>query len=99
MWRFSYRIFSSVSGIWFWMSRRYTGAGFLALGTLVVAGALGIDTNQTLAYQIFTFLLALIAAAMLAAALLRPQFRVVRSVPRVITAGQAFDYRVRVKNL
>jgi len=99
MWRFSYRIFGTVSGIWFWMSRRYTGAGFLALGTLVVAGALGIDTNQTLAYQIFTFLLALIAAAMLAATLLRPQFQVLRSVPRVITAGQDFDYRVRVKNL
>jgi len=99
MWRISYRIFSAVSGIWFWMTRRFTGAGFLALGTLVTAGALGIDTNQTLAYQIFTFLLALLAAAMLAALLLRPKFQVARILPRIITAGQAFDYRVLVKNL
>jgi uncharacterized protein (DUF58 family) len=99
MWRGSYRIFSAVSGLWFWMTRRFTGAGFLALGTLVTAGALGIDTNQTLAYQIFTFLFALIAAAMLAALLLRPRFHVARMLPRVITAGQAFDYRVLVKNL
>jgi uncharacterized protein (DUF58 family) len=99
MWRLSYRLFSAVSAIWFWMTRRFTGAGFLALGTLVTAGALGIDTNQTLAYQIFTFLFALIAAAMAAALLLRPRFQVLRTLPRVITAGQSFDYRVRVKNL
>jgi uncharacterized protein (DUF58 family) len=99
MWRWSYRIFSAVSGIWFWMTRRFTGAGFLALGTLVTAAALGIDTNQTLAYQIFTFLCALLAAAMLAALLLRPKFQVARILPRMITAGQAFDYRVLVKNL
>ena len=99
MWRLSYRIFSAVSGTWFWVTQRFTAAGFLALGTLVTAGALGIDTNQTLAYQIFTFLLALIAAAMLAAMLARPRFQVTRSLPRVITAGQAFDYRVLVTNL
>jgi uncharacterized protein (DUF58 family) len=99
MWRVSYRIFSALSGSWFWMKRHFTVAGFLALGTLVTAGALGIDTNQTLAYQIFTFLFALIAASMLAARLARPRFQVVRTLPRVITAGQAFDYRVRVRNL
>ena len=99
MWRLSYRIFSAVSGTWFWMTRRFTGAGFLVLGTLVTAGALGVDTNQTLAYQIFTFLFALIAAAMLAALFARPGFQVARSLPRVITAGQVFDYRVLVRNL
>jgi len=99
MWRASYRLFSAVSGIWFWITRRFTRAGFLALGALVTSGALGIDTNQTLAYQIFTFLLALLAAAMLAALLARPKFQVARSLPRLITAGQAFDYRVLVKNL
>ncbi len=99
MWRLSYRIFSAVSAIWFWVTRRFTGAGFLALGTLVTAGALGIDTNQTLAYQIFTFLGTLLAAAMLASLLLRPRFEVARVLPRMITAGQAFDYRVLVKNL
>ncbi len=99
MWRWSYRLFSAVSAIWYWMTRRFTGAGFLALGTLVTAGALGIDTNQTLAYQVFTFLCALLGAAMLAALLLRPRFEVARTLPRMITAGQAFDYRVLVKNL
>jgi uncharacterized protein (DUF58 family) len=99
MWRWSYRIFGAVSGLWYWTTRRFTGAGFLALGTLVTAGALGVDTNQTLAYQIFTLAFSLIAAAMLAALLLRPKFQVTRILPRVITAGQAFDYRVRVKNL
>lgn len=99
MWRASYRVFSAVAGLWFWMRRRLTGAGLFALGTLVMAGALGIDTNQTLAYQIFAFLCALVAAAMLAVLPLRPKFQVARVLPRMITAGQNFDYRVRVKNL
>jgi len=99
MWRLSYRIFSAVSAIWLWMRRRFTGAGFLALGTLVTAAALGVDTKQTLAYQIFTFLCALLAASILAALLARPRFQVARFLPRMITAGQAFDYRVLVKNL
>ena len=43
--------------------------------------------------------LALLGAAMLAALLLRPRFEVARILPRMITAGQAFDYRVLVKNL
>ncbi|MFH1605077.1 MAG: DUF58 domain-containing protein, partial [Pseudomonadota bacterium] len=62
-------------------------------------GALGIDTNQTLAYQIFTFLCALLAAAMLASLFARPRVQVVRRLPRMITAGRAFDYGVLVKNI
>ena len=98
MWRLSYRVFDAVSAIGIWVRRRFTTAGLIALGTLVTAGALGIDTNQTLAYQVFTFLCALLGAAMLASLLLRPRFELERALPRVITAGAAFDYRVRVKN-
>ncbi len=99
MWRLTYRIYSTVSAIGFWVRRRFTAAGLVALGTLVIAAALGIDTNQTLAYQIFTFVAALLAAAMFAALFARPRFEVVRRLPRMITAGQAFDYRVQVKNI
>ena len=99
MWRWSHRVYGSVSAIWFWTTRRFTTAGFLALGTLVTAGALGVDTNQTLAYQIFAFLCALLALSLAAALLARPRFQVERALPRMITAGQAFEYRVRVRNL
>jgi len=99
MWRVSYRVFRALSGAWFRITRRFTGAGYLALGTLVTAGALGIDTNQTLAYQIFSFLCALLAASLIASLLLRPEFQITRVLPRMITAGQAFDYPVLVKNL
>ena len=99
MWRLAYRTFSAVSALWFWTTRRFTAAGLLVLGTVVVAGALGIDTNQTLAYQIFTLLGALLAAAMLAAMLLRPRFQVERSLPRMVTVGQSFSYLVKVTNL
>jgi uncharacterized protein (DUF58 family) len=99
MWRLSWLMFRSVSGAWFRMNRRFTSAGLIALGTLVFAGALGVDTNQTLAYQIFSFLAAMLAVSLAGAALLRPRFSAQRILPKTITAGQAFDYRVRVKNL
>jgi uncharacterized protein (DUF58 family) len=99
MWRLSWLMFRSVSGAWFRMNRRFTTAGLIAIGALVFAGALGIDTTQTLAYQIFTFLVALLALSLAAAALLRPRFSAERALPKTITAGQAFDYRVRVRNL
>ena len=99
MWRLSWLMFRSISGTWIRMNRRFTTAGLIAIGAMVIAAALGVDTTQTLAYRIFTFLAALLVVSLTAAALLRPRFSVERVLPKTITAGQAFDYRVRVKNL
>lgn len=80
------------------MGRRFTRAGGLIAGGAVVAGALGIDTNLTVAYQIFTLLLALLLVAMAAARPVRARYGVTRDLPRMVTAGQPFNYTVRVVN-
>ena len=98
MWRLAYRIFRAVSGIQYWMERHLTRAGWLVLGGAVAAGALGVDTSLTLAYKIFTLLAALLVVAMAASRLGGARYAVERSLPRMVTAGQAFSYRVRIVN-
>ncbi len=98
MWRLAYWTFSRVTGLSFRVQRRLSAAGLLALGTLIAAATLGIDTTQTLAYQVFALLAAVLAASLLATALLRQRFEATREIPRVITAGQPFEYRVVLAN-
>ncbi|NET57502.1 MAG: hypothetical protein F6K47_15460 [Symploca sp. SIO2E6] len=47
------------------MTRRFTISGLVVVVCLLVAAAAGIDTNQSMAYQIFTFLLSLLVIAIL----------------------------------
>ena len=82
-----------------WARRRFTSAGGLVLGALVASAVLGVDTNASMAYQAFTFLLALLALSMSAGLLFRARLEVRRTVPRFGTAGQPLPYSIRVKEL
>ena len=64
IWRLSYRLIRAVSSAQFFIARRASRAGLFVLGGIVVSGALGIDTAQTMAYQIFTLLVALTLVAL-----------------------------------
>ncbi len=55
-----YKSFGSVYRITNWLKWRFTPGGLLVLGGLVTSAVVGLDTNQTVAYQIFTLLLALL---------------------------------------
>jgi uncharacterized protein (DUF58 family) len=81
-----------------WLVRRFTAAGHLILAALVVAAVFGLDTNRTMAFQAFTFLISLIIAAALWSLLFRGRFRVERSLPRFATVDEPFSYRLRVFN-
>lgn len=98
MWHLSYRLLRTVSAVGRWFGHRLSPAGSLALGAMIVAGALGIDTRQTLAYQLFAFIAALMTIGWLCSAGLRPRFEVRREAPRNVTAGQPFSYPVTVRN-
>lgn len=98
MWRFSYRIFRAVSAASYWANRRLTWAGMVVLAGAVLTGALGVDTTQSVAYQAFGLLAALVLVAALCLPALRIRVSVQRELPRVVTAGEAFTYRVRVSN-
>ena len=82
-----------------WYERRFTGIGRLAVAAMVAAGIFGVDTEQTTAYQAFTWLASLVLLAMLSAPLFRARFAVARDLPRFATAGEPLEYRARVRTL
>jgi uncharacterized protein (DUF58 family) len=96
MWRISHLLFRAVTGLGYRLARRLTRGGMLVAGVLVASAALGIDTNQTVAYRLFTMAMGLLAVAAIGAWLLRERFTIERILPRLATAGEPFSYRVVV---
>src|SRR6266704_1923 len=82
----------------YWLGRRWTPAGRLVLGALGLSAVLGFDTAQSMAYQSFSLLLALVAIAVLFNRNFHPRVEARRALPRLATAGEGFSYSVRVRN-
>jgi len=93
-----YRSLRAFSALDHWLRERLTRAGWLLFGTAGAAGAAGIDLNQTLTAQAFTFLAALLVLAYAASLFFRARLEVSRDIPRYATAGERFVYRVTVSN-
>ncbi|MDM8560372.1 DUF58 domain-containing protein [Candidatus Parabeggiatoa sp. HSG14] len=81
-----------------WIQRRFTKAGMLLLSGLIVAGTFGIDTKKTLAYQFFSFLLALLLLAFFSSWFFRARFTAQRDLPQFATVGKTLHYQVQVQN-
>ena len=81
------------------MVRRLTGAGFVVSGATVVAAMMGIDPDNTVGYQAFTLLFALLLVGTVFSFYFRLRFSATRLLPRFGTVGQPFSYRVAVRNL
>jgi len=89
------RVFSTFS---YRLKRRFTPAGKFVFAGLVACAVVGVDTNQTVAYQAFTFLLALFFIALTGIVLFPARFTAQRILPRFVTAGEPFTYHVIVQN-
>jgi len=83
----------------YWTLRRFTRAGLAVLGAFLVAGTMGLDTENLVTYQAFTLLLALLLVAFVPTCVFRAKFSVHRLLPRFGTAGHPLVYRVTVRNL
>lgn len=92
----SYRLFSSLRHRAF---RRITAPGRAVVVGALVAAMMGIDPDNTVGYQAFTLLFALLVVGTVFTFYFRLRFSVVRQLPRFGTAGQPFHYRVAVRNL
>ncbi|HET7624768.1 MAG TPA: DUF58 domain-containing protein [Verrucomicrobiae bacterium] len=90
-----YRLFSSFR---FRVARRFTRAGAMVFAAIVLGAVMGIDTENTVAYQAFTPLLFLLVCAMIFSWRFRARFSVRRFLPRFGTAGQPLSYAVVLKN-
>ncbi len=98
IWRLSYRLIRAASAAQFFIARRASRAGLLVLGGIIVSAALGIDTTQTTAYQIFTLLAALALVALATLPFIRVPVTARRLLPRAVTAGESFSYLVKLRN-
>ena len=94
-----YLSYRATGGLWYWMRRRFTTAGLFVAGGFFVAGATGVDIENTVTYQSFTLLLAFLILSLVSCFFFRARFSVTRRLPRVGTAGQPLHYRVQIKNL
>ena len=92
----SYRV---TGGLWYWAARRFTPAGWCVAGGAVVAGAVGLDIENTVTYQSFALLLAFLIFAFASSFFFRARFSAARLLPRFGTAGQPLQYQIQVKNL
>jgi uncharacterized protein (DUF58 family) len=98
--RLIYRSYRRIFGIRYWLGRRFTRAGKFALACLIVSAGLGVDTNQTTAYQAYAFLIVAFVVAYLWIAFQRRRspLSVRRLLPRFGTAGIPLTYRAVVMN-
>jgi uncharacterized protein (DUF58 family) len=94
-----YWIYRAIGGTWYWVRRRFTLPGLCVLGGFIVSGAVGSDIENTVIYQSFALLLALLIQAFACSFFFRAKFSAARSLPRFGTAGQPLQYSVRLKNL
>ncbi len=99
IWRILYFFYRIASGLRYWVSRRFTGAGLTVLAGFFAASLMGPDTENNVSYQSFTFLLSLLLMAMCLSAFYRGRFSARRLAPRFGTVGSPLHYRVLVKNL
>jgi len=65
----------------------------------LLTGALGTDPENTVSYQAFPLLAAMLLVGAGFAPFFRAKFAVRRNLPRLVTVGQPFRYRVAVRNL
>lgn len=96
--RWLYRNFRALSALEFSIQRRFTKAGFLLLAGLGASAVVGIDTNRTVGYQSFAFLVCLLAIAMVSGLRFHAPFTVQRLLPRFATVGEPLAYRLVVRN-
>jgi uncharacterized protein (DUF58 family) len=91
-------VFKCIYIIPYWLKSHLTKAGWLISGGLAVSALIGLDTNQAMAYQIFTFLAAILIISTAAGFFFNPRIIARRILPRFGTVGESLLYRITVEN-
>ncbi len=94
-----YRCYRVVSYMRYREARRFTRAGQVMLIGASVAAMLGFDPENSVGYQGFTLLLAMVLVSLLFCVGFKVSFSAQRLLPRFGTVGRPFTYQVHVRNL
>ncbi|MBD2484621.1 DUF58 domain-containing protein [Planktothrix sp. FACHB-1365] len=96
--RLFYRLFYFSYAVEQSRKKRFTNRGLIVLAGVVVTALLGLDTNQSLTYQIFTFLVSLLIISRISGLFFRFHFHATRTLPRLATVGIPFKSRIIIHN-
>ena len=96
MTRLIYLLLSWLAIIEKWGKQSFTSNGMMILGSILFASVIG--GMETLAYQIVTFLLCILALSILCSRFFAFKFRATRQLPRFASVGIPLSYRVIVEN-
>lgn len=97
--RLLYRNFRQLYSISNWARNRLTPMGGLLFGGMIASGIFGVDTRQSLSFQIFALLAAALLLSLVSLLTFRAKFRVKRHLPEYATVRQTVKYRMTVTNL
>ena len=78
--------------------RRNSDRGRLMQTGTVICGAVGLDTDLSFAYQLFALMVCVLIASRLTLRFQVPEISLRRQLPRHATAGEPFEYSIRVIN-
>lgn len=78
--------------------RQFTPAGRLVLVSMFASAVLGLNTNLSMAYQIFTFLAVILLVSVLQSHFFGVRFSAERIVPKFATVSEPFSYEVVIGN-
>lgn len=96
--RYLFRNYRLLHRLVFRFRQRFTAAGVFVLAGIVVSAAMGVDTNQAMAYQAFTFLTLLLLFSIVLSRFGGVRIEVRRRLPAHGSAGTALTYRIEVRN-
>ncbi len=96
--RFLFYNFRVLYAIREWILRRFTWPGLLILFGMIASAVVGLDTNRSLAYQVFTFLVCILVLSMLFSLRFRADVQVQRTLPKFGTVGEPLVYRLEIVN-
>ncbi len=96
--RIIFRSFNTLHRLSQWSRKKLTSAGTLIFMGIIFSGVFGVDTRQTLSFQIFSLLLSLLLISFLFSLFFRGRFTIQRDLPDYCTVGQTMQYRVKIRN-
>ena len=96
--RYLYINYRSFSSLKYRLARRVTPMGWLLICGTFIAGALGLDTNLSVAYQTFALLFCILIGCVVSIFFNRAQISVSRILPKFGSAGEPLRYRLLVEN-
>jgi hypothetical protein len=71
----------------------------MVLSVIVVTACLGIDTNQSTIYQIYTLLLSILSISIISSFFFKAKFNIKRKPPKFATVGESLVYTIEILNL